>query len=111
MTANNFNSQQDMISLTSSALRHFKVILESNKDKLIRFSTKLSGCSGYVYVMDLVEKSHSSDGITLAIDIDALGILRGTKIDIEEDGVNRQVKFNNPNVTGECGCGESFTTQ
>ena len=47
--------------------------------------------------------------VTLAIDKNAVQFLRGTEIDLVEEGVNRVVKFRNPNVKGECGCGESFS--
>jgi Fe-S cluster assembly protein SufA/iron-sulfur cluster assembly protein len=50
-----------------------------------------------------------SDGLTFAIASDAVTILKGTEIDMVTEGVNRVVKFNNPNVTAECGCGESFS--
>jgi Fe-S cluster assembly protein SufA/iron-sulfur cluster assembly protein len=50
-----------------------------------------------------------NDGVTLAIDPKAINILRGTEIDLVQEGLNRVVKFNNPNVVAECGCGESFS--
>jgi Fe-S cluster assembly protein SufA/iron-sulfur cluster assembly protein len=36
-------------------------------------------------------------------------MLKGTEIDLVREGVNEVVKFNNPNVVAECGCGESFS--
>ena len=50
-----------------------------------------------------------AEAITLAVAFDAVEVLRGTEIDMVTEGVNRVIKFNNPNVTGECGCGESFS--
>ena len=51
---------------------------------------------------------HPSDKMTLAVAPDAVTILRGTVSDYVSEGVNSVVKFNNPNVIAECGCGESL---
>jgi iron-sulfur cluster assembly accessory protein len=40
----------------------------------------------------------------------ALAQLEGTEIDFISQGLNQQFQFKNPRVTGQCGCGESFTT-
>jgi len=37
-----------------------------------------------------------------------LSFLNGLTLDFQRDGLNEAFKFRNPNVTGECGCGESF---
>ncbi|EQD45118.1 iron-sulfur cluster assembly protein IscA, partial [mine drainage metagenome] len=42
---------------------------------------------------------------------DHLPFLNGTVIDYQRTGLNASFKFNNPNVTDSCGCGESFTTR
>jgi len=42
------------------------------------------------------------------VDSDALELIDGTVVDFVIDGLNRTFRFTNPNVTGECGCGESF---
>ena len=39
---------------------------------------------------------------------DATDLLRNTEIDYVMEGVNGIIKYNNPNVVDECGCGESF---
>jgi len=38
-------------------------------------------------------------------------MLNGLEIDYVKEGVNSLFKFRNPNATGECGCGESFTVE
>jgi len=105
------------VSITPAALRHFEKKLAAEQSaKLLRLSTAPSGCSGHSYVLDMVEAAKpddqiiaASDTVKLAIDAQALAILRGTEIDLVTEGVNRVVKFRNPNVVAECGCGESFT--
>ena len=50
-------------------------------------------------------------GIAFIIDADSLALVDGTEIDFLKQGLNEQFVFRNPNVAGECGCGESFTTE
>lgn len=45
------------------------------------------------------------------MDGSALAMINGTEIDYVKEGLNSFYKFRNPNVTGECGCGESFTVK
>jgi len=45
----------------------------------------------------------------LIVDPESLGLIDGTEVDFVKDGLNEAFKFRNPNVKGECGCGESFT--
>lgn len=111
-----FDPGADVVTMTETALNHFRRALAGNDDKLVRLSTRESGCTGYAYVLDLVGESQADDliiepgeGVTLAVAPDAMTILRGTEIDYVNEGVNSVVKFNNPNVVAECGCGESFS--
>jgi iron-sulfur cluster assembly protein len=66
--------------------------------------------------LDLVDAAEAEDvvvqpgnDISLAVAADAMALLRGTEIDYVKEGVNSVIKFNNPNVVAECGCGESFS--
>jgi iron-sulfur cluster assembly protein len=54
---------------------------------------------------DLVFESY---GVKVIIDPKSLSYLDGTELDFVREGLNEGFKFNNPNVRGECGCGESF---
>lgn len=120
MTVTSFDPNAEIISMTATAQRYFikKLAAESKKgnDKIIRLSTKKSGCTGYAYVLDFVDGPSEGDdqvdfaaGITLSVDVEALKMLHGTEIDLVTEGINKVIKFNNPNVTAECGCGESFS--
>lgn len=120
MSVTTFDPSLPVVSMTEAALRHFEKALANEKakgrDKLLRLSTAPSGCSGYSYVLDMVDSAEEgdqvfspSDKVTLAVDAEAVRILRGTEIDLVMEGVNRVVKFHNPNVVAECGCGESFS--
>lgn len=81
----------------------------------VRFSVKRSGCSGYSYVVDLADELADDDllaeceGVPVAVAESAVPMLQGMQVDFRREGLNAQFVFENPNVTGACGCGESFT--
>jgi len=83
----------------------------------LRFGVKRTGCSGWGYVADLAKETgeddtvFEQDGVRIYVDADSLTLVDGTEIDFLKQGLNEQFVFRNPNVAGECGCGESFTTQ
>jgi len=81
----------------------------------LRLGVRESGCSGYSYVIDFADEVESADtvfeahGVKVIINQDSLGFLDGLELDFAREGINSAFKFNNPNVTDACGCGESFT--
>ena len=82
----------------------------------MRLSSKVSGCTGYSYVLDVAKKAEDGDTqikasnkLTLTIAAKTMELVRHTEIDYVKEGVNGIVKFNNPNAVNECGCGESFS--
>ncbi len=105
------------VQVTSAATAHFKRQLSSAKDaKAVRLSVKQSGCTGWMYVVDLVNAAKADDvhmqleeGVELLVDAQSLSVVSGTEIDYVTEGLNRQLKFNNPRVKDYCGCGESFS--
>jgi len=106
------------ISMTEAAISHFRRQLKKSDEKSVRLFIEESGCSGYMYRIDFVSAAHEgdltitiSDDIVLYVQVEALAILQGTEIDFKKEGLNELIKFNNPNVTAECGCGESFVVE
>lgn len=81
----------------------------------VRFGIKRTGCSGFGYAIDLAsevtpdDRVFELDGVKLVVDAKALPLVDGTRIDYARDGLNTAFVFHNPNATGACGCGESFT--
>lgn len=115
MTVETFVPSNQTITLTPSAIKHFEGKLRQHPDHLIRLSTKVSGCTGYAYVLDRVESAKQddeiiqfSDKLSFAIAQDAQSLVQNTEIDYVLEGVNGVIKYRNPNVVDECGCGESF---
>ena len=81
----------------------------------LRLGIKPSGCSGYSYVVDIADEPGSDDvvfedqGVRVYVDRPALAMLDGTRVDFVRQGLNESFRFENPNVSGACGCGESFS--
>ncbi|MDE2224376.1 MAG: iron-sulfur cluster assembly accessory protein, partial [Xanthomonadaceae bacterium] len=57
------------------------------------------------------DKVFDLDGVKVVVDAKALPFVDGTRIDYAREGMNAAFVFHNPNATGECGCGESFTVE
>jgi iron-sulfur cluster assembly protein len=81
----------------------------------IRLGVRTTGCSGMAYVLEFVDELQADDqvfesfGMKVIIDPKSLAYIDGTELDFVREGINEGFKFNNPNVRGECGCGESFS--
>ena len=104
------------ISVTPAAAEHVRSQLENRGSGLgIRVGVRTSGCSGMAYVLEFVDEIAPEDevydgqGVKIFIDPKSLVYLDGTELDFVREGLNEGLQFNNPNATGECGCGESFT--
>ena len=50
-----------------------------------------------------------NEGVKVVVSRESLGFLDGSEIDYVSEGLGKTFHFKNPNVTDECGCGESFT--
>lgn len=115
MTVHTFVPGQADIHLTDAARKQARREIERANATGIRLNLDESGCSGYMYVLDFVDaaregdKRFDIDGIAFYVPEKWLLMLNGLEIDYVTEGVNSLFKFRNPNATGECGCGESFT--
>ena len=103
------------ISLTESAANRVRNYLEARGSGVgLRLGVTKTGCSGYAYAINYAEEVAEGDvvfedkGVTVVVDADALPLIDGTEVDFVKSGLNEAFSFRNPNVSGECGCGESF---
>jgi iron-sulfur cluster assembly protein len=104
-----------MITITDKALAHFaKQLLPKH---FVLISTKKSGCSGLAYVTEIKEGDAPSDAIklneTLPIFMakDSQEYLHDMVLDYQTQGMQSKLVYINPNETGRCGCGESFSVE
>ncbi len=103
------------ISLTESAATRVRSYLDAREAGVgLRLGVKATGCSGYSYIINYADEIGESDvvfedkGVKVIVDREALSLIDGTEVDFVKKGLNEAFSFRNPNVTGECGCGESF---
>ena len=103
------------ISLTDSAADRVRSYLEKRDNSVgLRLGVTQTGCSGYSYVINYAEEIGASDvvfedkGVKVVVQPDALELIDGTEVDFVKNGLNEAFSFRNPNISGECGCGESF---
>lgn len=81
----------------------------------VKLSTPRRGCSGLAYSVDYVTKADPMDerietpGGAFFVDGASVLYLIGSTMDWKEDDFAAGFVFENPNATGACGCGESFT--
>jgi iron-sulfur cluster assembly protein len=104
------------ISLTQSAAVRVRSFLEKRGHGVgLRIGVRRTGCSGWAYTIDYADSVDASDvvfdetGVKVIVDPKSLDLIDGTEVDFVKDGLNEAFKFRNPNVKGECGCGESFS--
>lgn len=105
-----------MITLTDTAADRVSKFLENRGKGIgLRLGVKTTGCSGMAYVMEFVDELEDNDtvfesqGVKVIVDPKAMVYLDGTEVDYTREGLNEGFKFNNPNESARCGCGESFT--
>jgi iron-sulfur cluster assembly protein len=103
------------VSLTAAAAERVHSFLAKRGHGVgLRLGVKKTGCSGFAYVVSYADDVGKADvvfedrGVRVIVDSESLRYVDGTEIDFARHGINEAFKFRNPNVRGECGCGESF---
>jgi iron-sulfur cluster assembly protein len=102
------------VTLTPSASAHIRKLMARDGHAGLRIGVKKGGCAGMEYTMEYVdaEDGHDEvveqDGARVLIAPMAQMFLFGTEIDYETTLLESGFRFNNPNVTEACGCGESI---
>jgi iron-sulfur cluster assembly protein len=103
------------VSLTASAVERIRSYLGRRGHGVgLRVGVKRTGCSGWAYTIDYADEIAPDDvvfdesGVKVVVDSRSLDLIDGTEVDFVKEGLNEAFRFRNPNVKGECGCGESF---
>jgi iron-sulfur cluster assembly accessory protein len=105
-----------MLTITSLAATKVQEFLQQNgrPEAGLRVRVVGGGCSGFQYQLALDDEAAAGDqvfeqnGVRFFVDSRSHLYLDGTEIDYVDDIMGSGFKFNNPNATGSCGCGESF---
>jgi len=106
------------IAVTAKAADRVKELIDGKEGVVgVHLTVKRRGCNGYSYVMNYCTKEQvdskkdevvESHGITVLVDPKAVFFIVGTTMDYNETELAAEFTFINPNIKGECGCGESF---
>lgn len=103
------------VSITPRAAAQISRLMEKEGHSGLRIGVKKGGCAGMEYTMEYVDESDPNDetveqdGARVMIAPMAQMFLFGTEIDYETSLLESGFKFNNPNVSDACGCGESIS--
>lgn len=107
------------LTLTDAAAQRVKDLIARSATPVLglRVGVKSRGCSGLSYVVDYAEEQRPFEdvvedkGVKIFIDPTALMFVIGSTMDYRVDKLQSGFVFDNPNETGRCGCGESFSVQ
>lgn len=113
------NAPAMTLNVTESAATEIKKFMASEEGLPetagLRVRVVPGGCSGFQYSLNIEEESRQGDfildekGVRLFVDMFSAQYLNGVEIDYVSNVMGSGFAFNNPNATGGCGCGSSFT--
>lgn len=107
------------INLSERAAAEVKSIIKEQEldpaNTFLRVGVKGGGCSGFSYTLDLTESRNENDeewdihGVKVICDPKSQIYLEGAAVDFKDEVMGRGFTFSNPNASGTCGCGSSFS--
>lgn len=104
------------LTLTPPAVGRIQELLQAEPEVIgLRIGVRQRGCNGLSYTLDYAKGKErfdevvEQDGVTVFIDKKAQLSILGTEMDFQESKLASEFVFNNPNISGTCGCGESFS--
>lgn len=106
-----------LLTMTDAAIakvKHFATTMPDSEGKPLRIFVQGGGCSGFQYGFQFDEKREDDNllevgGISVVVDPQSATYLRDSKVDYVEDFRGAGFSVTNPQSTGGCGCGKSFS--
>ena len=105
--------------LTDRAAEEVRKFMEAEQVPVesagLRVSVLPGGCSGFKYSLNIEERALEDDavvevsGVRVFVDGFSMQYLSGITIDYTSSMQGSGFTFTNPNASGGCGCGSSFT--
>ena len=102
------------VTITPAAVTQITKLMQSGQKTGLRIGVKKGGCAGMEYTMEFADSINPMDEVVeqgparVMIAPMAQMFLFGTEIDYQVSLLESGFRFNNPNVTEACGCGESI---
>jgi iron-sulfur cluster assembly accessory protein len=111
------DTRTDQINLSAVAASKVASLLEQEgrDDLALRISVQPGGCSGLRYQLFFDERSLDGDvvtdfdGVSVVVDRMSVPYLNGAVIDFVDTIEKQGFTIDNPNATGSCACGDSFS--
>ena len=106
------------LTITDNALSEVKKFMETESvstEAGLRIRVVPGGCSGFSYSMQIEEAPRQGDeifdqsGLRVFVDMFSRQYLEGVQIDYVSSVMGSGFTFSNPNASGSCGCGSSFS--
>lgn len=105
-----------VLKVCSQTIKHFQRILTDTSKQSIFISVKGGGCNGFKYNIEPTNNNPSKgdetlniDGVNIIVCGHSLLHLLGTELKWNSTFMGTGITFENPNATGKCGCGETFS--
>ena len=107
-----------MVTLTETAMTEVKKFIDAENagpEARLRIRVVPGGCSGFSYSMQIEDGPRPGDeilnneGLKVFVDTFSRQYLEGVQVDYVNSVMGSGFTFNNPNSTGSCGCGSSFS--
>lgn len=106
------------LKLTETAIAEVRNFIEAENagpEAGLRIRVVPGGCSGFSYSMQIEDGPRQGDevldqgGLKVFVDMFSRQYLEGVEVDYVNSVMGSGFTFNNPNATGSCGCGSSFS--
>ncbi len=109
--------QEAIVTITDNAAEKVKALMaqEGEEDLALRIGVRPGGCSGFQYNIYFDDEIAEDDevfetkGVRVVVDAMSVPYIMGSEFDYVEGLMGAGFKVENPNVSGGCGCGGSFT--
>jgi iron-sulfur cluster assembly accessory protein len=108
--------QETIINITDNAAEKVRALMaQEGEDLALRIGVRPGGCSGFQYSIYFDDEINDDDeifetkGVRVLIDAMSVPYIMGSEFDYVDGLMGAGFAVNNPNVTGGCGCGGSFT--
>ncbi|WP_367679034.1 HesB/IscA family protein [Buchnera aphidicola] len=110
-----------LINITKAAYEYIHEIIKKNQNNIIgiNINIKKSGCAGFRYTFNFIRENEKPNttiknisfkhkNIIFSIPKTIIHVVKNATLDLEQKGLNKNLKLFNPNIKTTCGCGESF---